>query len=101
MLIEAEFNLPKIGTVEEFQGQEFEVILLSTVRSCQEYISNDVQHTLGFITCPRRLNVVISRPKALLIVIGNPNLLCVDSYWRSVLKYCLENGSYTGCDLLL
>ncbi|XP_018571512.1 probable RNA helicase armi [Anoplophora glabripennis] len=100
LLIEAEFDIPKIGTVEEFQGQEFDVILLSTVRSCQEYVSVDVQHSLGFVTSPRRLNVAISRPKTLLVIIGNPNLLCVDPYWRSVLKYCLENGSYTGCDML-
>lgn len=101
LLIEAEFNIPKIGTVEEFQGQEFEVILLSTVRSCQEFISTDVLHSLGFVTSPRRLNVAVSRAKSLLIIIGNPNLLCIDPYWRSVLKYSLENGGYTGCDLLL
>ncbi|KAJ8912969.1 hypothetical protein NQ315_000025 [Exocentrus adspersus] len=99
LFIEAEFDIPKIGTVEEFQGQEFEVVILSTVRSCQEYVSVDVRHSLGFITSPRRLNVALSRAKALLFIIGNPNLLCQDVYWNSVLKYCLEHGSYTGCDL--
>ncbi|KAJ8969710.1 hypothetical protein NQ314_001624 [Rhamnusium bicolor] len=98
LLTEAEFDIPKIGTVEEFQGQEFDVIILSTVRSCEEFISSDIIHSLGFVTSPRRLNVAISRSKALLIIIGNPSLLCFDIYWRSVIKYCFENGGYMGCD---
>ncbi|KAG5887039.1 hypothetical protein JTB14_029998 [Gonioctena quinquepunctata] len=98
MLIEAEFDVPKIGTVEEFQGQEFDVILLSTVRSCERYVSSDIVHSLGFVASPKRLNVAVSRAKCLLVVIGNPNLLCRDTYWRSVLKYSVDNGCYTGCD---
>ncbi|KAJ8978565.1 hypothetical protein NQ317_012088 [Molorchus minor] len=101
LLIEAEFDIPKIGTVEEFQGQEFDVIILSTVRSCSDYIPTDVLHSLGFVSSPRRLNVAISRPKSLLLVIGNPRLLCFDMYWRYVIKYCFERGSYVGCDFSL
>lgn len=99
MLTEAEFDIPRIGSVEDFQGQEFDVIILSTVRSCQDYVTFDVIHSLGFITSPKRLNVAISRAKSLLIIIGNPNLLCSDTYWRSVVKYCMERGCYTGCEL--
>ncbi|CAH1169778.1 unnamed protein product [Phaedon cochleariae] len=98
MFQEAEFDQPKIGTVEEFQGQEFEVVLLSTVRSCEEHVPADITHSLGFVASPKRLNVAISRAKSLLVVIGNPNLLCQDTYWRSVVKYCVEVGSYIGCD---
>lgn len=99
LLIEAEFDIPKIGTVEEFQGQEFDVILISTVRSCQEYVPLDICHSLGFVASPKRLNVAVSRAKSLLIIIGNPNLLCRDVHWRSVVKYCVDKGSYVGCEL--
>lgn len=94
--MEAEFDIPKIGTVEEFQGQEFDVILISTVRSCDEYIPYDISHSLGFVACPKRLNVALSRAKSLMVIVGNPNLLCQDVYWRSVVKYCRENGCCTG-----
>lgn len=53
----------QIGTVEEFQGQEKLVILLSTVRSCKDTVKLDVSHRLGFIHCPKRLNVAVSRAR--------------------------------------
>lgn len=99
IFVEAEFEIPKVGTVEDFQGQEFDVIILSTVRSKQEYISYDVKNCLGFLSNPKRLNVAISRAKSLFIIVGNPNLLCTDIYWRSVIKYCLEFGQYAGCEI--
>lgn len=98
LLSEAEFDVPRIGTIEEFQGQEFDVIILSTVRSCEEYLSSDIAHSLGFVASPKRLNVAISRSKSLLIVIGNPKLLCQDTYWRYVVKYCIDMGCYVGCE---
>ncbi|RZC38422.1 helicase Mov10l1 [Asbolus verrucosus] len=93
---EAEFNIPKIGTVEEFQGQEYNVIIVSTVRSNKKYLAADKKYTIGFISSPRRLNVSITRAKALLIVIGNSNLLATDRCWRSVINYCIDKGSYVG-----
>ncbi|TSK13400.1 RNA helicase Mov10l1 [Bagarius yarrelli] len=65
----------KVGSVEEFQGQEFLVIILSTVRSNEAITSSDVQSALGFLSNPKRFNVAITRPKALLIIIGNPHVL--------------------------
>lgn len=97
LLREAEFDLPKVGTVEDFQGREFDVVLLSTVRSSSYQVASDVQHSLGFVSSPRRLNVAISRPKVLLVIIGNPALLCRDVHWRTVIQYCMEHGAYTGC----
>ncbi|KAL3270884.1 hypothetical protein HHI36_021399 [Cryptolaemus montrouzieri] len=100
LLNEAEFELPRIGSVEEFQGQEFNIVILSTVRSSQEYINSDIKHSLGFVSSPRRLNVALSRAKILLIIVGNPNLLYGDKYWQSVINYVVKEGNFIGCPLI-
>lgn len=99
LLTELEIPVPKIGTVEDFQGQERYVIILSAVRSSLTYIGNDIKHSLGFVASPRRLNVALTRARAILIIVGNPHLLSTDPYWRSALLYCIKNNSYLGCDM--
>ncbi|XP_017554882.1 RNA helicase Mov10l1 isoform X1 [Pygocentrus nattereri] len=88
----------KVGSVEEFQGQEFLVIILSTVRSNEALPSGDLQSALGFLSNPKRFNVAITRPKALLIVIGNPHVLIKDPCFHALLQYTYENGAFLGCD---
>ncbi|NXK07737.1 SDE3 helicase, partial [Herpetotheres cachinnans] len=91
-----DISLLKVGSVEEFQGQERCVILISTVRSCSEYLQLDQTFKLGFLKNPKRLNVAITRAKALLIVVGNPAVLSKDQHWQRFLRYCREEGGYTG-----
>ncbi|XP_068029517.1 helicase MOV-10 isoform X2 [Anomalospiza imberbis] len=86
----------KVGSVEEFQGQERLVILISTVRSCSTYLQFDQTFRLGFLKNPKRFNVAITRAKALLIVVGNPTVLSKDHHWCRFLRYCKEQGGYTG-----
>lgn len=66
----------KVGTVESFQGQEREVIIISTVRSTIKHNETDKRHCLGFLSNPRRFNVAITRARSLLIAIGNPHIIC-------------------------
>ncbi|XP_033018750.1 RNA helicase Mov10l1 [Lacerta agilis] len=88
----------KVGSVEEFQGQEFLVIILSTVRSNETSFADEKQ-LLGFLTNSKRFNVAITRPKALLIIVGNPHVLVRDACFSALLEYSLTNGAYVGCDL--
>ncbi|KAM9369400.1 LOW QUALITY PROTEIN: helicase MOV-10 [Phaethornis superciliosus] len=92
-----DIKLLKVGSVEEFQGQERRVILVSTVRSCSAYLELDQTFNLGFLKDPKRFNVAITRAKALLIVVGNPAVLSKDQHWQRFLRYCREEGGYTGC----
>uniref|UniRef100_A0A6Q2YGL2 RNA helicase n=1 Tax=Esox lucius TaxID=8010 RepID=A0A6Q2YGL2_ESOLU len=88
----------KVGSVEEFQGREFLVIILSTVRANESVQGDDLQSTLGFLSNPKRFNVAVTRPKALLIVVGNPHVLVKDPCFHALLQYSFENGAFLGCD---
>uniref|UniRef100_A0A8B9WCU6 Mov10 like RISC complex RNA helicase 1 n=1 Tax=Bos mutus grunniens TaxID=30521 RepID=A0A8B9WCU6_BOSMU len=88
----------KVGSVEEFQGQEYLVIIISTVRSNEDRFEDD-RYFLGFLSNSKRFNVAITRPKALLIVLGNPHVLVRDPCFGALLEYSITNGVYTGCDL--
>ncbi|NWH68682.1 M10L1 helicase, partial [Geococcyx californianus] len=91
-----DIHLLKVGSVEQFQGQERRIILISTVRSCSEYFQLDQDFNLGFLKNPKRFNVAITRAKALLIVVGNPAVLSKDQHWQRFLRCCREQGAYTG-----
>ncbi|KAJ7370129.1 Helicase MOV-10 [Desmophyllum pertusum] len=84
----------KVGSVEEFQGQERRIIILSTVRSTKkEFLEMDKDFHLGFLNNPKRFNVAITRAQALLILIGNPDMLRLDENWKRFLDHCDENNA--------
>lgn len=72
------------------------MIMVSTVRSNQNFISFDINHTLGFVANPRRFNVAITRAKALLIIVGDPIILSLDPMWRKFLNYIHRSGGWRG-----
>lgn len=86
----------KVGSVEEFQGQERRAIIVSTVRSNTKFVEFDLRHTLGFVANPRRFNVAITRAQSLLVVIGDPIVLSLDPMWRDFLNYVWKNGGWRG-----
>jgi len=86
----------KVGSVEEFQGQERRVIIVSTVRSNPDHLLFDAKYQLGFLKNPKRFNVTVTRAKSLLIVIGNPKILHPDPHWRKLLERAIEMGGYRG-----
>ncbi|XP_064093385.1 uncharacterized protein LOC135206091 isoform X2 [Macrobrachium nipponense] len=89
----------KVGTVEEFQGQERTAIIISTVRSSEELLAVDREHSLGFVKCRRRFNVAITRAQSLLIVVGNPVLLSLDNCWLSFISFCISKKAYIGAEI--
>lgn len=77
----AQLRRCKIATMEEFQGDEREIILISTVRTREKNIQFDQKFNLGFLFSPKRFNVAVSRAKWMVIVVGDPKILQRDSNW--------------------
>lgn len=44
------FSLHQVGSVEEFQGQERKIIMISTVRSSADYVKMDKDFSIGFLS---------------------------------------------------
>ncbi|XP_033181193.1 putative helicase mov-10-B.1 [Mastacembelus armatus] len=91
-----------VGSVEQFQGKEFNVILVSTVRSNPRLTADKQEFTLGFVNNEKRFNVALTRAQALLIVVGDPRVLKTDKIWNRFIHHCYEEGAYCGitvCDV--
>uniref|UniRef100_A0A8D0DC94 RNA helicase n=1 Tax=Sander lucioperca TaxID=283035 RepID=A0A8D0DC94_SANLU len=88
----------KVGSVEEFQGQERKIIIVSTVRSSINYVKMDKDFNIGFLSNEKRFNVALTRARSLLIVVGNPVILNKDPHWEKFISYCVEEQGYTGFD---
>ncbi|KAJ1384376.1 P-loop containing nucleoside triphosphate hydrolase [Sesbania bispinosa] len=78
----------KVGSVEQFQGQEKEVIIISTVRSTIKHNEFDRVYCLGFLSNYRRFNVALTRAISLLVIIGNPHIICKGSSLPERLEPC-------------
>ena len=91
-------NECRVATIEEFQGLEKRVIIVSMVRSSDLNLRHDLKYNLGFIHNAKRFNVAVSRAMSLLIVVGDPHLLERDRNWNALIQYCLTNKCYSGCD---
>ncbi|CAH0563349.1 unnamed protein product [Brassicogethes aeneus] len=89
-----------VGSVEQFQGKENMVIIVSAVRSKRELIEFDEKFDLGFLSNPKRFNVAVTRAKSLVILVGNGDILQYDRCWRKYIEYCIENNSKIGPDVL-
>lgn len=96
-----DIKLPKVGTVEMFQGQERMVIIISIVRSKSASArEKDRKFNLGFLTAKERINVALSRAKALLIIVGDPSTMVLNHKWKKVLGSALSSNNYLGCNIL-
>lgn len=76
-------KLISINTVDGFQGQERDIILISMVRS-----NNEGQ--VGFLRDLRRMNVAITRARMKLILVGHKQTLCRHPFYKRLLRY-VEN----------
>ncbi len=73
-------QLITIHTVDGFQGQERDVILISLVRANEH-------GQIGFLNDLRRMNVAITRARMKLIIMGDSKTLTKHPFYRELYKY--------------
>ena len=73
-------SLISINTVDGFQGQERDIILISLVR-------NNSQGEIGFLRDLRRMNVAITRARMKLIILGDKTTLTAHNFYKKLYEY--------------
>jgi uncharacterized protein len=61
----------RVGTVDKFQGQEAEVVIVSMTTSG----ADDMPRDASFLLSRNRFNVAISRARCLAVIVASPGLL--------------------------
>jgi uncharacterized protein len=61
----------RVGTVDKFQGQEAEAVIISMATSSGEYLPRNIE----FLYSKNRFNVAVSRARSLAILVASPKLL--------------------------
>ena len=73
-------RLITVNTVDGFQGQERDIIVISLVRSNDEGL-------IGFLRDLRRMNVAITRARMKVIILGDRNTLTRHPFYRKLWQY--------------
>ena len=73
-------NSISVNTVDGFQGQERDIIIISLVRSNEE-------GDIGFLRDLRRMNVAMTRARMKLIIVGDSSTLCRHPFYRKLHDY--------------
>ncbi|XP_027337968.1 uncharacterized ATP-dependent helicase C29A10.10c-like isoform X2 [Abrus precatorius] len=81
-----------INTVDAFQGQERDVIIMSCVRASS--------HGVGFVADIRRMNVALTRARRALWVMGNANALVQSDDWAALIADAKSRNCYMDMDSL-
>jgi superfamily I DNA and/or RNA helicase len=76
-----------VGTVDGFQGQERDVIVISLVR-------DNADGHIGFLRDLRRMNVAMTRARMKLIIVGNAQTLAHHRFYRALIEHIKEKGDF-------
>ncbi|KAK6337594.1 hypothetical protein TWF730_002989 [Orbilia blumenaviensis] len=75
----------RIATIDNFQGEEADVVIISLVRSNKD-------HQCGFLKTSNRINVLLSRAKWGMYIIGDANTAGSVPMWADVINQMNING---------
>ena len=76
-----------VGTVDGFQGQERDVIVISLVR-------DNTEGNIGFLRDLRRMNVALTRARMKIIIVGNAQTLSRHRFYRALADHIRQHGEF-------
>ena len=82
----------QVCSVEDIQGQEYRAVFVSVTRSEAKNLHHDTQYGIGFLGFPRRLNTAISRSRALLVLVCDPDIVNADPSLKALVDICNSKG---------
>ncbi|GMH84453.1 hypothetical protein TrST_g2126 [Triparma strigata] len=95
----AGFSAVGVGQVEDYQGGEQKIVIISCVQTEKSKLggAKDGGQGYGFVEDSKRFNVAVSRAKALNIIVGNVNYLnSTGTYWEAMIAHCKDNFAIAG-----
>ncbi|KAF0316248.1 nf-x1 finger and helicase domain-containing protein [Colletotrichum asianum] len=80
-------NGVRVATVDNFQGEEADVVIVSLVRSNNE-------RRCGFLSTSNRINVLLSRARHGMYIIGNAHTASSVAMWDEVITKLRQKGNF-------
>ena len=68
-------------------------MFVSVTRSEEKNLHHDAQYGIGFLGFPRRLNTAISRARALLVLVCDPDIVSTDPSLKALVDICKSQGN--------
>jgi len=71
--------LESVNTIDSYQGKECDIVIISLVRS-------NTKGLIGFLNDKNRMNVMLTRSKSVLIIIGDKSCLKTNKLWSDIIE---------------
>lgn len=84
-MLKKSLKTSRVNSVDAFQGQECEVIVMSLVR-------NNGDGRIGFLKDERRFNVAVTRARRQFVLVGSAIMMKYAKHLRSLIEYMQRHG---------
>ncbi|KAF8943514.1 hypothetical protein BGZ47_005375 [Haplosporangium gracile] len=83
-----------VRTIDNFQGEEAKIVLISLVRSETDFDDDDLFGSIGFLKSPGRANMLLSRAQHGMFLIGNAGTMARSEHgiWPAMLTELQQSG---------
>jgi ATP-dependent RNA/DNA helicase IGHMBP2 len=88
--LEKRKNYVQANSVDSFQGQESDIVLISLVRS-------NAKGEIGFLADIRRMNVALTRAKTMLVVMGDSATIAQHKFYDAFVQKMQSLETYSSC----